>query len=243
MLASGTDASCSVVTQHHHSGTPRPSGGVHPITPSGARVCRLFAPPRQAGLAVRHLRTRARARGTQAPFGAYRRNAEARGACWRTRAYVCEPSAQDEQPTTQPDATRARASVRRRNAMWLLAHAHTCVSSSSLRRVPVSHACTCHISRCLRSDLSRAHAYTWGPGLTCARATLARLAPRGTCREHRASVLPDLLQNSVARGDTERDGERLQTPKVEEIPDIPRRDDMRRGDGDGITKPLHCLFA
>jgi len=59
----------------------------------------------------------------------------------------------------------------------------------------------------------------------------------------RASVLPDLLQNSVARGDTERDGERLQTPKVEEIPDIPRRDDMRRGDGDGITKPLHCLFA
>src|SRR5271169_6875658 len=26
VLASVTDASCSVVTQHHHSGTPRPSG-------------------------------------------------------------------------------------------------------------------------------------------------------------------------------------------------------------------------
>jgi hypothetical protein len=44
-------------------------------------------------------------------------------------------------------------------------------------------------------------------------------------------------------GSTGRYGERLQTSKVEKIPDILRRDDMRRDDGDRFTRPLHCHCA
>jgi len=53
-----------------------------------------------------------------------------------------------------------------------------------------------------------------------------------------AAVLPDLLPNSVARNETQRDKERLRTLKAEAISDVSGDDKTGRDDRDRISRPV-----